>query len=90
MHKIKEGYEDRELTLYPTQVFSVNNWALKPNQPEEPPFIDHMLAICTADTEVVFKAPKTSSKAERNDASAAFTTEADPGKTAPSDFVPQQ
>ncbi|GKE97443.1 hypothetical protein Tco_0020794, partial [Tanacetum coccineum] len=34
------------------------------NQPEEPPFIDHMLAICAADTPVVFKAPKTSSKAE--------------------------
>nr|GEU49946.1 hypothetical protein [Tanacetum cinerariifolium] len=27
---------------------SVNNWALKPNQPEEPPFTDHMLAICAA------------------------------------------
>ncbi|GJV46161.1 hypothetical protein Tco_1430697 [Tanacetum coccineum] len=25
MHKMKEGYGDRELTLYPTQVFSVNN-----------------------------------------------------------------
>ncbi|GJS05534.1 hypothetical protein Tco_0322042 [Tanacetum coccineum] len=35
MHKMKE-------------VFSVNNWALKPNQPEEPPFIDHMLDIRTA------------------------------------------
>ncbi|GKC94110.1 hypothetical protein Tco_1159552 [Tanacetum coccineum] len=38
--------------------------ALKPNQPEEPPFTDHMLAICAADKPVVFKAPKTSSKAE--------------------------
>ncbi|GKA53445.1 hypothetical protein Tco_0746760 [Tanacetum coccineum] len=38
--------------------------ALKPNQPKEPPFIDHMLAICAADKQVVFKAPKTSSKAE--------------------------
>ncbi|GKB80760.1 hypothetical protein Tco_0947655 [Tanacetum coccineum] len=33
IHKMKEGYKDGELTLYPTQVFSVNNWALKPNQP---------------------------------------------------------
>ncbi|GKD13357.1 hypothetical protein Tco_1197764 [Tanacetum coccineum] len=49
MHKMKEGYGDGELTLYPTQVYSVNNWALKPNQPEEPPFIDHMLAIYAAD-----------------------------------------
>ncbi|GJV38374.1 hypothetical protein Tco_1410851 [Tanacetum coccineum] len=48
MHKMKEGYEDGEITPYPTQVYSVNNWALKSNQPEEPPFIDHMLAICTA------------------------------------------
>ncbi|GJX98229.1 hypothetical protein Tco_0355248 [Tanacetum coccineum] len=64
MHKMKEGYGDGELTLYPTQVFSVNNWALKPNQPEEPPFTNHMLAICAADTLVVFKIPKTSSKAE--------------------------
>ncbi|GJX56064.1 hypothetical protein Tco_0285961 [Tanacetum coccineum] len=64
MHKMKKGYGDRELTLYPTQVFSVNNWALKPNQPEEPPFTNHMLAICAADTPVVFKAHKISSKAE--------------------------
>ncbi|GJS89375.1 hypothetical protein Tco_0772011 [Tanacetum coccineum] len=64
MQKMKEGYGDGELTLYPTQVFSVNNWALKPNQHEEPPFTYYMLAICVADTPVVFKAPKTSSKAE--------------------------
>nr|GEV76282.1 hypothetical protein [Tanacetum cinerariifolium] len=38
--------------------------ALKPNQPEEPPFTDHMLAICAVDKPVVFKAFKTSSKAE--------------------------
>ncbi|GJV81824.1 hypothetical protein Tco_1517694 [Tanacetum coccineum] len=65
MHKIKEGYGDGELTLYPTQVFSVNNWALKHNQPEEPLFTDYMLAICSATEPVVFKAPKPSSKAER-------------------------
>ncbi|GJR63698.1 hypothetical protein Tco_1505860 [Tanacetum coccineum] len=64
MHKMKEGYGDGELTLYPTQVFNVNNWTLKPNQPKEPPFTDHMLAIYVADMPMVFKAPKTSSKAE--------------------------
>ncbi|GJT51577.1 hypothetical protein Tco_0977734, partial [Tanacetum coccineum] len=64
MHKMKEGYGNDAVTLYPIQVFSVNNWALKPNQPEEPPFTYHMLAICVADKPVVFKAPKTSSKAE--------------------------
>ncbi|GJW17952.1 hypothetical protein Tco_0025388 [Tanacetum coccineum] len=65
MHKMMEGYGDDEITLYPTKVFSVNNWALKSNQPEEPPFTDHMLAICVADKPVVFKAPKPSSIAER-------------------------
>ncbi|GJV05519.1 hypothetical protein Tco_1343175 [Tanacetum coccineum] len=44
-------------TNYP-MLMSVNNWALKPNQPEEPPFTDHMLAIYAADTLVVFKAQK--------------------------------
>ncbi|GJR89749.1 hypothetical protein Tco_0213760 [Tanacetum coccineum] len=65
MYKIKEGYGDDEVTLYPTQVFSVNNWALKPNQLEEPPFTDHMLSICAADKPMVLKAPKPSSIAER-------------------------
>ncbi|GKD81981.1 hypothetical protein Tco_1348820, partial [Tanacetum coccineum] len=65
MHKMKEGYGDGELTLYPTHVFSVNNWALKPNQLEEPLFTDHMLAICSATEPVAFKAPKPSSNAER-------------------------
>ncbi|GJX69967.1 hypothetical protein Tco_0307138 [Tanacetum coccineum] len=37
----------------------------KPNQPEEPPFLDHMLAICNAPKLVVFKAPKPSSNGER-------------------------
>ncbi|GJU98464.1 hypothetical protein Tco_1327735 [Tanacetum coccineum] len=64
MHTMKEGYGNGDVTLYPTQVFSVNNWALKSNQPEEPPFTDHMLAICAVSKPVVFKAPKTSSKAE--------------------------
>ncbi|GJW64879.1 hypothetical protein Tco_0116763 [Tanacetum coccineum] len=31
-------YENDELTLNPTQIFSVYNWALKPNQLEGPPF----------------------------------------------------
>nr|GEY18633.1 hypothetical protein [Tanacetum cinerariifolium] len=46
MHKMKEDYGTDEVTPYPTQVFSVNNWALKPNKPKEPPFTTHMLAIC--------------------------------------------
>ncbi|GJV36722.1 hypothetical protein Tco_1409199 [Tanacetum coccineum] len=64
MHKMKDKFRDGDVTLYPTQVFSVNNWALKPNQPEEPTFTNHMLAICSADKLVVFKAPKLSSNVE--------------------------
>ncbi|GJT56007.1 hypothetical protein Tco_0991061 [Tanacetum coccineum] len=77
MHKMKEGYGDGELTVYPIQVFSVNNWALKPNQPEESPFTDHILAICAADTPVVFIAPKPSSNAKR--VSQGTNPEAKPG-----------
>nr|GEU48269.1 retrovirus-related Pol polyprotein from transposon TNT 1-94 [Tanacetum cinerariifolium] len=39
-------YDNEELTINHTQVFSVPNWTLKPNQPEEPPFTTHMKAIC--------------------------------------------
>ncbi|GJW43679.1 hypothetical protein Tco_0072478 [Tanacetum coccineum] len=42
-----------------------NNWALKPNQPKEPPFIDYMLAICSTAKPLVFKPLKLSSNAER-------------------------
>ncbi|GJU70295.1 hypothetical protein Tco_1256554 [Tanacetum coccineum] len=42
-------YDNEELTRNPTQVFSVHNWALKPNQTKGPPFIDHMKAICNLD-----------------------------------------
>ncbi|GJS45156.1 hypothetical protein Tco_0595277 [Tanacetum coccineum] len=38
--------------------------ALKPNQPVEPPFTAHILVICALDKPVVFKAPKTSLRAE--------------------------
>ncbi|GJZ52925.1 retrovirus-related pol polyprotein from transposon TNT 1-94, partial [Tanacetum coccineum] len=67
-HKMKKpAYGDGDVTINPTQVFSVNNWTLKPNQPEGPPFTDHILAIYDADKPVVCKAPKTSSKAEKKD-----------------------
>ncbi|GJX28649.1 hypothetical protein Tco_0236728 [Tanacetum coccineum] len=64
--EMKDEYGDGDVTLYPTQVFSVKNWALKPNQPEEPPFTDYMLVICSIDKLVVFKAPKLSSNAKRD------------------------
>ncbi|GJX06132.1 retrovirus-related pol polyprotein from transposon TNT 1-94 [Tanacetum coccineum] len=43
---------------------SVHNWILKPNQPEEPPFTDHMKAICNLDMPVDSKVPKYSSPTE--------------------------
>ncbi|GJW77688.1 hypothetical protein Tco_0139370, partial [Tanacetum coccineum] len=55
-------YDIEELIINPTQVFSVHNWTLKPNQPEEPPFTIHMKAICNLDVPVDSKAPKPSSQ----------------------------
>ncbi|GJV41189.1 hypothetical protein Tco_1419629 [Tanacetum coccineum] len=46
-------------------LLNTNNEVLKLNQPEEPPFTDDMLAIYTTTKPMVFKAPKTSSNAER-------------------------
>ncbi|GJZ83939.1 hypothetical protein Tco_0649112, partial [Tanacetum coccineum] len=47
-HMIPE-YDNEELTINLSQVFSVHNWTLKPNQPEELPFTTHMKAICKLD-----------------------------------------
>ncbi|GJS38060.1 hypothetical protein Tco_0536442 [Tanacetum coccineum] len=58
-------YANESLTINPTQVFSSNNWALKPNQPEEPLFTEHMLAVCKTVVPNVPKAPKPSFDAER-------------------------
>ncbi|GJY41087.1 retrovirus-related pol polyprotein from transposon TNT 1-94 [Tanacetum coccineum] len=57
-------YDNEELTINPTQVFNVHNWALKPNQNEGPPFTDQMKAICNLDVPMDSKAPKPSSKTE--------------------------
>nr|GEV68918.1 hypothetical protein [Tanacetum cinerariifolium] len=51
-------YENKELTINPTQVFSVHNLTLKPNQPEEPPFINHVKAIYNLVVHVDSKASK--------------------------------
>ncbi|GJT79798.1 hypothetical protein Tco_1054140 [Tanacetum coccineum] len=62
-----DGYGNDGVTLNPTQVFSVHNWARKKNQAEGPSFTTHMLASCNADEHVAFKAFKTSSKTEKKD-----------------------
>nr|GFA98257.1 hypothetical protein [Tanacetum cinerariifolium] len=57
-------YDKEELTINPTQVFNVHNWILNLNQPKEPPFTDHIKAICNLDVPVDSKAPKYSSPTE--------------------------
>ncbi|GJY87124.1 hypothetical protein Tco_0501752, partial [Tanacetum coccineum] len=64
-HMMSE-YKNEELAINPTQVFSVHNFTLKPNQPEEPPFADHMKAISNLDVHVDSKAPKPSSQTEES------------------------
>ncbi|GJY91866.1 hypothetical protein Tco_0507648 [Tanacetum coccineum] len=51
------NYDNEDLTINPTQVFSVHNWILKPNQPEQPPFTN-MKAIYNLDVSVDSIAPK--------------------------------
>ncbi|GJS57026.1 hypothetical protein Tco_0651810 [Tanacetum coccineum] len=62
-----KGYGTDEVTIIPTQIFSVNNLILKKGQLEGPPFIVHMWAICNADAPVDFQAPRTSSDTEKKD-----------------------
>nr|GEX24725.1 hypothetical protein [Tanacetum cinerariifolium]GEX39638.1 hypothetical protein [Tanacetum cinerariifolium] len=63
--KMKDGYGDGDVTIHPTQIFSVNNWELNPNHTERPPFTAHMLAICNVKKLVAFKAPRTTSQTEK-------------------------
>ncbi|GJZ81249.1 hypothetical protein Tco_0646243 [Tanacetum coccineum] len=58
------AYDNEELTINPTRVFSFHNWSLKLNQTEGPPFTDHMKAICNLDVLVDSKALKPSSQTE--------------------------
>nr|GEZ78982.1 hypothetical protein [Tanacetum cinerariifolium] len=57
-------YDNAELIINLTHVFNVHNWILKPNQPEEPPFTDHIKPMCNLDMHVDTKAPKYSSPTE--------------------------
>ncbi|GJV17921.1 hypothetical protein Tco_1363244 [Tanacetum coccineum] len=59
-------YENEELTINPTQVFSVYNLTLRPNQPKEPPFTTHMKAICNLDVPVDSNALKPSSQTKKD------------------------
>ncbi|GJT86683.1 retrovirus-related pol polyprotein from transposon TNT 1-94 [Tanacetum coccineum] len=66
-------YDNEELTINPTQVFSVHNWALKPNQTKGPPFTDHMKVICNLYVPVDSKALKPSSQTKETEASKSKT-----------------
>ncbi|GJW05532.1 hypothetical protein Tco_1564388, partial [Tanacetum coccineum] len=79
-------YDNEELTINPTQVFSVNNWTLKPNQPEEPPFTTQTKSSSAKDKSLSHPLPPTLS-ASGHDASADSTAEADPGLSAPNDSI---
>nr|GEU47249.1 retrovirus-related Pol polyprotein from transposon TNT 1-94 [Tanacetum cinerariifolium] len=59
---IMPKYDNEELTINPTQVSSVHNWALKPNQAEGPPFTDYMKAIYKLYVPMESKASKSSSQ----------------------------
>ncbi|GJS10977.1 hypothetical protein Tco_0367773 [Tanacetum coccineum] len=59
-------YENEELTINHTRVFSIHNLTLKLNQPEEPPFTDHMKPIYNLDVPADSKAPKPSSQTEES------------------------
>ncbi|GJZ68930.1 hypothetical protein Tco_0632480 [Tanacetum coccineum] len=56
-HKIKDTYENPEATNIHTLIFIVNNWTLKKDQPEGPPFTAHVLDIYTAYGPEEFKSP---------------------------------
>nr|GEX01559.1 retrovirus-related Pol polyprotein from transposon TNT 1-94 [Tanacetum cinerariifolium] len=64
LERMAPKYDNEELIINPTQVFRVYKWILKPNQPEEPSFTDHMKAICNLDVPMDSKAPKYSSSTE--------------------------
>ncbi|GKE24301.1 hypothetical protein Tco_1435813 [Tanacetum coccineum] len=70
-------YDNEELTINLTQVFSVHNWTLKPNQPKEPPFTTHIKAIYNLDVPVESKAPKPSSQIEETEASKFKTSQSE-------------
>ncbi|GKA77206.1 hypothetical protein Tco_0783667 [Tanacetum coccineum] len=80
-------YDNEELTINPTQVFSVHNWILKPNQPEEPPFTDHMKAICNLDVPVDSKAPKYSSSTEEKETKSSSAMDTSPIHPSPLTLV---
>ncbi|GKB25252.1 hypothetical protein Tco_0864653, partial [Tanacetum coccineum] len=63
--KMKDGYGDGDITIHPTQIFIVNNWALKPNHTKGPPFTAHMLSIYNAEKPLAFKGPRTFSQIEK-------------------------
>ncbi|GJW43908.1 hypothetical protein Tco_0072707 [Tanacetum coccineum] len=97
-----KGYGTDEVTIIPTQIFSVNNLILKKGQLEGPPFkvtnkegADPQLSSVISASNLhkpIYSASFIihSESALGRDASADSTAEADPGNSAPYDSLPQQ
>ncbi|GKA86505.1 hypothetical protein Tco_0808216 [Tanacetum coccineum] len=60
IHNLNKKTREKTITINPLYSSAVHNWALKPNQPERPPFTDHMKAICNTVVPMKSQAPKTS------------------------------
>ncbi|GKE32083.1 hypothetical protein Tco_1451405 [Tanacetum coccineum] len=60
IHKMNKKTREKIVPYPRSLVFTTS----QPNQPEEPPFTDHMKAICNLDVPVDSKAPKPSSQTE--------------------------
>ncbi|GJR13713.1 hypothetical protein Tco_0796365 [Tanacetum coccineum] len=78
IHKLSKKTREK-IVPYP----SVYNLTLKPNQPEEPPFTDHMKAICNLDMHVDSKAPKYSSPTEEKETKSSSAIDTSPSHPLP-------
>nr|GEU94539.1 hypothetical protein [Tanacetum cinerariifolium] len=76
-------YDNEELTINPTKVFSIHNCTLKPYQPKEPPFTNHMKNICNLDVHVDSKAPKYSSPTKEKETKSSSAMDTSPSHPLP-------
>nr|GEU78197.1 ribonuclease H-like domain-containing protein [Tanacetum cinerariifolium] len=89
MHKMKEGYGDEELIIYPTQVFTPKPFS---NAERVPQGIKPRAKLRHKKHSTSSKQSSVSNKeaTKGNDASVVSTAEVDPRNSTPSDFIPQQ
>nr|GEX54728.1 hypothetical protein [Tanacetum cinerariifolium] len=82
IHKLNKKTREK-IVPYP----SVHNLILKPNQPKEPSFTDHMKAICNLDVPVDSKAPKYSSPTEEKKTKSNSAMDTSPSHPSPHTLV---